>query len=221
MDLDRFKEVNDALGHYSGDVLLKELGGRIKDVLRAPTQSPAWAGTSSACCSRTSPRQSCSWEEQGLTLSVAVNLSIRNLLDVTLPRDVGRLLERHRVDPHRLELETTESTMLADPLRTKCVLENLSDMGLRLSLDDFGTGYSSLSYLKRLPLDQLKIDRSFVLNMLEDTDHAVIVRSTIDLAKNLGLEVVAEGVQNAAIWEELGSLGCDVAQGHYLTTSPS
>jgi diguanylate cyclase len=162
-------------------------------------------------------RQCRSWEDDGLTLSVAVNLSIRNLLDVTLPRDVGRLLERHGVDPHRLELEITESTMLADPLRTKCVLENLSDMGVRLSLDDFGTGYSSLSYLKRLPLDQLKIDRSFVLNMLEDTDHAVIVRSTIDLAKNLGLEVVAEGVENAAIWEELGSLGCDVAQGHYLT----
>jgi EAL domain-containing protein (putative c-di-GMP-specific phosphodiesterase class I) len=162
-------------------------------------------------------RQCRSWEEDGLTLSVAVNLSIRNLLDVTLPRDVGRLLERHGVDPQRLELEITESTMLADPLRTKCVLENLSDMGVRLSLDDFGTGYSSLSYLKRLPLDQLKIDRSFVLNMLEDTDHAVIVRSTIDLAKNLGLEVVAEGVENAAIWEELGRLGCDIAQGHYLT----
>jgi diguanylate cyclase (GGDEF)-like protein len=162
-------------------------------------------------------RQCGSWEEDGLALSVAVNLSIRNLLDVTLPRDIEQLLERHGVDSHRLELEITESTMLADPLRTKSVLEKLSGMGVRLSLDDFGTGYSSLSYLKRLPFNQLKIDRSFVVNMLEDTDHAVIVRSTIDLAKNLGLEVVAEGVESAAIWEELGRLGCDVAQGHYLT----
>jgi diguanylate cyclase (GGDEF)-like protein len=162
-------------------------------------------------------RQCRSWEERGLILSVAVNLSIRNLLDINFPGDVERLLRRHELDPHRLELEITESTMLADPLRTKSVLEKLSDMGVRISLDDFGTGYSSLSYLTRLPLDELKIDRSFVLNMLEDTDHAVIVRSTIDLGRNLGLEVVAEGVESAAIWDELGRLGCDVAQGYYLT----
>jgi diguanylate cyclase (GGDEF)-like protein len=162
-------------------------------------------------------RQCRSWEERGLILSVAVNLSIRNLLDVTFPGDVERLLRRHELDPHRLELEITESTMLADPLRTKSVLERLSDMGVRISLDDFGTGYSSLSYLTRLPLDELKIDRSFVMNMLEDTDQAVIVRSTIDLGRNLGLDVVAEGVENAAVWDELERLGCDVAQGYYLT----
>jgi diguanylate cyclase (GGDEF)-like protein len=162
-------------------------------------------------------RQCRSWEERGLILSVAVNLSIRNLLDVTFPGDVERLLRHHELDPHRLELEITESTMLADPLRTKSVLEKLSDMGVRISLDDFGTGYSSLSYLTRLPLDELKIDRSFVLNMLEDADHAAIVRSTIDLGRNLGLDVVAEGVENAAVWDELERLGCDIAQGYYLT----
>jgi diguanylate cyclase (GGDEF)-like protein len=162
-------------------------------------------------------RQCRTWEERGLTLSVAVNLSIRNLLDVTFPRDVEQLLARHALDPKRLELEITESTMLADPLRTKSVLEKLSGMGVRLSLDDFGTGYSSLSYLKRLPLDELKIDRSFVLNMLEDRDDAVIVRSTIDLGRNLGLEVVAEGVETGEIWDELARMGCDVAQGYFLT----
>jgi EAL domain-containing protein (putative c-di-GMP-specific phosphodiesterase class I) len=166
-------------------------------------------------------RQCRSWEERGLILSVAVNLSIRNVLDISFPGDVERLLRRHELDPHRLELEITESTMLADPLRTKSALEKLSAMGVRISLDDFGTGYSSLAYLTRLPLDELKIDRSFVLNMLEDTDHAVIVRSTIDLGRNLGLEVVAEGVESAAIWDELGRLGCDVAQGLLLDATRS
>jgi EAL domain-containing protein (putative c-di-GMP-specific phosphodiesterase class I) len=157
------------------------------------------------------------WEEAGLTLSVAVNLSTRNLLDVNFPDDVARLLQKWSVDAALLELEITESTMLADPVRTKLVLDRLAGLGVRLSIDDFGTGYSSLAYLKRLPVNELKIDRSFVMNMSRDEDDAVIVRSTIDLGRNLGLEVVAEGVEDEATWRKLGSLGCHVAQGYYLS----
>jgi diguanylate cyclase len=107
--------------------------------------------------------------------------------------------------------------MLADPARTKLILERLSAMGIRLSIDDFGTGYSSLSYLKRLPFNQIKIDRSFVMNMDENEDDAAIVQSTIDLGRNLGLEVVAEGVERDEIWHRLKALGCTVAQGYYLS----
>ena len=127
------------------------------------------------------------------------------------------LLGRWEFDSRLLELEITESTMLADPVRTKLVLERLSDTGIRLSIDDFGTGYSSLSYLKRLPVNEIKIDRSFVMNMDKDDDDAIIVRSTIDLARNLGLEVVAEGVETEQIWNRLSSLGCTLAQGYYLS----
>ena len=107
--------------------------------------------------------------------------------------------------------------MLADPARTKLILERLSEMGIRLSVDDFGTGYSSLAYLKRLPVNEIKVDRSFVMNMDEDEDDATIVRSTIDLARNLGLDVVAEGVENEKVWDRLRALGCTAAQGYYLS----
>jgi EAL domain-containing protein (putative c-di-GMP-specific phosphodiesterase class I) len=106
---------------------------------------------------------------------------------------------------------------MADPMRAMDVLGRLREMGVRLSLDDFGTGHSSLAYLKRLPLDEVKIDRSFVLGMTDDENDAVIVRSTIDLARNLGLDVVAEGVENEAILRELGDLECEVAQGFHFS----
>jgi diguanylate cyclase (GGDEF)-like protein/PAS domain S-box-containing protein len=162
-------------------------------------------------------RQARAWQEEGLQLSIAVNLSNRNLLDVQFPDHVAELLERWDVDPSLLQLEISESTMLADPARTKSVLERLSAMGIRLSIDDFGTGYSSLAYLKRLPVNEIKIDRSFVMNMDESEDDAVIVRSTIDLGRNLGLEVVAEGVESERSWDRLRALGCTVAQGYYLS----
>jgi diguanylate cyclase (GGDEF)-like protein/PAS domain S-box-containing protein len=162
-------------------------------------------------------RQCRDWQSAGIDLSVAVNLSMRNLLDVELPDQIEQLLARWELDPALLELEITESTMLADPLRTKAVLERLSAMGIRLSIDDFGTGYSSLAYLRRLPVDEIKIDRSFVINMTRDDDDETIVRSTIDLGRNLGLEVVAEGVETEEIWERVRSLGCTVAQGYYLS----
>jgi diguanylate cyclase (GGDEF)-like protein/PAS domain S-box-containing protein len=162
-------------------------------------------------------RQCRAWQAEGLELSVAVNLSARNLLDFEFPARVEELLERRQVERGRLELEITESTMLADPARTKLILDRLSGMGVRLSIDDFGTGYSSLAYLKRLPVDEIKIDRSFVMNMAHDEDDAVIVRSTIDLGRNLGLEVVAEGVETVEAWERLKALGCTIAQGYYLS----
>ncbi len=116
-----------------------------------------------------------------------------------------------------LKLEITESSIVEDPWRTKDVLERLGAMGLRLSVDDFGTGYSSLAYLKRLPIDEIKIDRSFVTAMVAREEDEIIVRSTIDLGRNLGLEVVAEGVETRAIMERLVQFGCDVAQGYYLS----
>jgi EAL domain-containing protein (putative c-di-GMP-specific phosphodiesterase class I) len=162
-------------------------------------------------------RQCRNWSLQGLHLCVAVNLSTRNLLDVHLPDTVGELLSRWEVPPRLLELEITESTILADPVRAMQILSRLDEMGVRLAIDDFGTGYSSLAYLKRLPVDELKIDKSFIIGMEESENDAVIVRSTIDLGRNLGLQVVAEGVETSTAWNRLASLGCDIAQGYYLS----
>jgi EAL domain-containing protein (putative c-di-GMP-specific phosphodiesterase class I) len=121
------------------------------------------------------------------------------------------------VPAERLVCEISEHTVMADPVRATAVLAGLRDLGVGLSLDDFGTGHSSLSYLKRLPLDEVKIDRSFVAGMTDDENDAVIVRSTIDLARNLGLRVVAEGVETAEIMDALRELRCDVAQGYFIS----
>jgi diguanylate cyclase (GGDEF)-like protein len=157
------------------------------------------------------------WRDQGIDLPVAVNLAAANIVDVTLPASVRGLLERHEVAGDRLECEISEHTVMADPVRASDVLAGLRALGVRLSLDDFGTGHSSLAYLKRLPLDEVKIDRSFVAGMAHDENDAVIVRSTIDLARNLGLEVVAEGVETEEIMHALAELRCDIAQGYYIS----
>ena len=161
-------------------------------------------------------RQVRGWLDTGIDLCVAVNLSARNLLEADLPDQIADLLLARRVPAERLILEITESTIMADPARALAVLTRLSEMGIRLSIDDFGVGYSSLSYLKRLPVHEIKIDRSFVAQMDADEDDAFIVRSTIDLGRNLGLNVVAEGVETEEVWDELGELGCDYAQGWFL-----
>jgi diguanylate cyclase (GGDEF)-like protein len=161
--------------------------------------------------------QTRAWRDVGLDLTVAVNLAAPNIVDEALPDLVRSLLERWGVPGDRLECEISEHTVMADPHRAISVLERLRALGVRLSLDDFGTGHSSLAYLKRLPLDEVKIDRSFVIGMAENANDAAIVRSTIDLARNLGLEVVAEGVESEAILRDLGALACDVAQGFYLS----
>jgi diguanylate cyclase (GGDEF)-like protein len=157
------------------------------------------------------------WKSEGLDLQVSVNLSVRSLLDLNLPQEVGALLEHHRLEPHNLVLEITESGIMADPIRAAGVVQALHDLGVCLAIDDFGTGYSSLSYLKRLPVSEIKVDKSFVMAMLEDDNDAVIVRSTIDLGRNLGLRVVAEGIESHEAWQRLAALGCDVAQGYYLS----
>jgi diguanylate cyclase (GGDEF)-like protein len=152
-----------------------------------------------------------------LELPVAVNLAAANIVDVTLPAAIGAALERHRVPAHRLVCEISEHTVMADPVRASDVLDGLRALGVGLSLDDFGTGHSSLAYLKRLPLDEVKIDRSFVAGMTDGENDAVIVRSTIDLARNLGLRVVAEGVESLEIMDALAELRCDVAQGYFIS----
>jgi diguanylate cyclase (GGDEF)-like protein len=157
------------------------------------------------------------WRDAGLDLTMAVNLAAPNIADATLPDAVAALLELHGVPGDRLECEISEHTVMADPRRAMAILERLRGLGVRLSLDDFGTGHSSLSYLKRLPLDEVKIDRSFVMGMTDDDNDAAIVRTTIDLARNLGLEVVAEGVETEAILRDLSELSCDVAQGFFLS----
>ena len=119
--------------------------------------------------------------------------------------------------PGSLELEITETVLMANPARALEVLHRLSAMGVSLSIDDFGTGYSSLDYLKRLPINVLKIDRSFVMNMREDTNDAMIVRATVELGKNLGLRVVAEGVEDRETWDQLSAFGCDEAQGYFFS----
>jgi diguanylate cyclase (GGDEF)-like protein len=161
-------------------------------------------------------RQCAQWAVDGLDIGIAVNVSARNLLDSDLPDEIGALLIRHGVEPRRLTLEVTESSVMADPARALDVLDRLSGIGLRLSVDDFGTGYSSLTYLKRLPVDEVKIDKSFVIRMATDEQDAAIVRSIIDLAGSLGLAVVAEGVEDTASWQLLADLGCDVVQGYAL-----
>jgi EAL domain-containing protein (putative c-di-GMP-specific phosphodiesterase class I) len=156
------------------------------------------------------------WRAAGFELDVAVNLSVRNLLDVEIPNDVARLLAKFDLPPSVLELEITESALLADPIRTNGVLQELHRIGVGISIDDFGTGYSSLSYLRRMPVDELKIDKSFVTDMALDENAALIVRSTIELGRNLGLRVVAEGVETREVWDQLAALGCHVAQGYFF-----
>ncbi|HEX3141191.1 MAG TPA: GGDEF domain-containing protein, partial [Rhizobacter sp.] len=154
--------------------------------------------------------------EGGLRVVISINLSTRDLLDIELPQKFEALLIKHIVPAEAFCLEITESAIMDDPQRAMSTLERLSGLGFRLSIDDFGTGYSSLAYLKRLPVDELKIDKSFVISMEKDADDARIVRSTIDLAHGLGLSVVAEGVENAQVWNLLRDLSCDQAQGFHM-----
>jgi diguanylate cyclase (GGDEF)-like protein len=157
-----------------------------------------------------------SWLDRGTRLPVAVNVSARTLLDHTFPATVGERLAAAGVAPDLLCLELTEGTIMADPDRALAILSELHKMGVRLSVDDFGTGYSSMAYLKLLPVDELKVDRTFVRDMTSDPADTVLVQSAIDLGHNLGLSVVAEGVEDAATLAALTEVGADVVQGYYL-----
>ncbi len=162
-------------------------------------------------------RQARAWQDAGVEVPIAINLAAANILDAALPDMVGERLAHHGVPGERLTCELSEHTVMADPRRATEVLQRLRGLGVRISLDDFGTGHSSLAYLKDLPLDEVKIDRAFVSGMVGDANDALIVRSTIDLARNLGLEVVAEGVEGEDVLDRLRTLHCDEAQGFHLS----
>jgi EAL domain-containing protein (putative c-di-GMP-specific phosphodiesterase class I) len=157
------------------------------------------------------------WLDEGLSTRVALNLSTHDLQDGELPAYIGAVFARWNVPPDVLTVEITETALLADPEHAQQVLREIRGLGVRASLDDFGTGYSSLTYLKQFALEELKIDRSFVRDLTRGPRDREIVRSTIELGHRLGLEVVAEGVEDAATLGLLTGLGCDVVQGYYIS----
>jgi len=157
------------------------------------------------------------WKADGHGYMVSVNLSARNLIDDRFVNLLQGLLQQYGTQPGELELEVTESALMHDPEGTAGRLERIAALGVKLSIDDFGTGYSSLAYLRRLPLHELKIDRLFVKDILAHEQDANIVRSTIGLAHNLNLQVVAEGVESAEIQSLLEQMGCDLIQGYHLS----
>ena len=161
--------------------------------------------------------QSRYWLQHGVGVPVSVNLSARILHDGGFPDRMEELLESYGIAPEQLELEITESVIMTDPAHALDILTRISRMGVGLSIDDFGTGYSSLAYLKKLPVNAVKIDKSFVIHMIKDQSDAQIVRSTIELAHNLGLKVIAEGIETREVWDRLVALGCDEGQGYYMS----
>ncbi len=162
-------------------------------------------------------RQCREWQQAGLDLSISVNISAISIQDPEFPDQVARLLKENPVSPSRLELEITETAVMVEPACAVDCIRKLCDLGLQIAIDDFGTGYSSMSYLKELLVAKIKIDKSFVKDMAVSHNDAVIVRSTIELGHNLGLKVVAEGVETEAAWDRLKALGCDDAQGYYMS----
>lgn len=165
---------------------------------------------------KTALAQHKSWLKQGIDLQMAVNISAVDLIDLKLPALVAQLMSFHSLSPHSLKLEVTESAVMAEPEQALQALCMLNQMGIKLSIDDFGTGFSSMAQLKKMPLDELKIDKSFVLDLNNDEDDEVIVKSTVELAHNLGLSVVAEGVEDLLTLKKLTGFGCDVAQGYFI-----
>jgi diguanylate cyclase (GGDEF)-like protein len=156
------------------------------------------------------------WQDQGIDVDVAVNVSTLNIQDEGFVKHLSEKILEHHIDPGKIQLEITESVIMADTKRAFKTTSALDSMGVRISIDDFGTGYSSLAYIKKIPVNELKIDKSFVMDMETDENDSVIVRSTIDLAHNLGLKVTAEGVETDGALDLLDVLGCDSAQGFHI-----
>jgi diguanylate cyclase (GGDEF)-like protein/PAS domain S-box-containing protein len=157
------------------------------------------------------------WQDAGAPIHVAVNVSAKSLLEETLPSKVLSVLDKWNIDPRFLKIEITESSIMADPAHALAIMSMLQSMGVRLSVDDFGTGYSSLTHLRELPIDEIKIDKSFVTGMLTSEADAAIVRTVIDLAHNLGKQVCAEGVEDEETMRRLEEMGCDLAQGYFIS----
>jgi EAL domain-containing protein (putative c-di-GMP-specific phosphodiesterase class I) len=164
----------------------------------------------------TAVRQCAAWQQEGLRIPLAINLSARSLFDPLLPDRLLTVLREHDVAPELLGVEITESAIMADPARAREILLKVRQIGIQVSIDDFGMGYSSLGALRQLPVGRLKVDKSFVINMANDAGDAAIVRSTIDLAHNLGLQVVAEGVETKVVYDQLVEWRCDTAQGYFM-----
>lgn len=162
-------------------------------------------------------RHAAGWQARGLDLTVSINIAARNIMNPDIVQQIESGLQRRGLPPRKLMLEITETGLMADPVAAKRILKQLHQLGIGLSIDDFGTGYSSLAYLKDLPVNELKIDRVFVHQMLDSAKDANIVQATIHLAHSLGLEVVAEGIESDAIWQRLAAYGCDKAQGYHLS----
>ncbi len=160
--------------------------------------------------------QSALWTQAGLHLSIAINISAINLQDPQFPADMAMMLDKHKVLSANIELEVTETAIMSEPLKAIENIKKLSEMGLQIAIDDFGTGYSSMAYLRKLLVAKIKIDKSFVMDMHNNKNDEVIVRSTVDLGHNLGLTVVAEGVETQLAWDKLKELGCDAAQGYFM-----
>lgn len=156
------------------------------------------------------------WQQQAVQIPIAINISTRDLIDQDLPNKIETIFKNLNLDCSAIALEITESSIMDDPVRALATLDKLAAMDIPLSIDDFGTGYSSLTYLKRLPVSELKIDQSFIFKMAQDDSDKKIVQSTIDLGHNLGLKVVAEGVEDQVVWELLQHMGCDFGQGYYM-----
>ena len=167
----------------------------------------------------TAVQQSLEWTRKGLEIGMSVNVSAKDLIDTDLQDMLEGLVSSTDIDPARLTLEITESSIMADPKRAISVLKRLHAMQFNISIDDFGTGYSSLSYLSRLPVNEIKIDQTFVRGMSTNSNDESIVRATINLGHSLGLEVTAEGIENEQIMEMLKRMGCDIAQGNYISPS--
>jgi diguanylate cyclase (GGDEF)-like protein/PAS domain S-box-containing protein len=184
---------------------LAEQSGQVRALSR-------WVLNAALCQAR-------AWSDAGRGLSIAVNLSMRDLQDAGLPEMIAAALTHWGVQPAMLAVEITESTLMADPAQAMEIVRRIHAMGVSIAIDDFGTGYSSLAYLKRLAVNELKVDRSFVRHVASDSHDVAIVRSTISLAHELGLQVVAEGIEDDATWDLLRRLGCDTAQG-YLISKP-
>lgn len=160
---------------------------------------------------------SAQWLEKGISIPIAVNISARDLIDSDFPNKVSEILKSNGSNTSLISLEVTESSIMDDPHRAKQTLLHLSEMGIKLAIDDFGTGYSSLSYLKELPVSELKIDKSFVMHIEDNLNDRIIVSSTIELAHNMGLHVVAEGIENIKVWKFLQEMNCDYGQGYYMS----
>lgn len=161
--------------------------------------------------------ESAKWHKNGINIGTAINISTRDLEDPELPELFAKLLEDYDINPEWITIEITESSIMDDPKRALKILNLLSQMNFRLSIDDFGTGYSSLTYLSKLPVQELKIDQSFVMGMTRNKSDALIVKATIDLGHNLGLKVIAEGVENEEVWNLLKQMNCDIVQGYYFS----